>query len=100
MDWENVQRWWMLLDVGLALRDGVPDYTVNRDALSLETIDGKTIPLPSIIEHREGNTAALQNRAKVKRDSINYFPPNASQACALVFFPTWPLALCRGMTPS
>ena len=78
---------WMLLDVGLALRDGVPDYTLTRDALSLETTDGKTIPLPSIIEHREANTAALENRAKVQRDSINYFPPNASQACALVFFP-------------
>jgi len=78
---------WMLLEVGLALRDKVPDYTLLRDALSLETPDGKTLPLPSITEHREANTAALQNRAKVQRDSINYFPPNASQACALVFFP-------------
>ena len=58
-----------------------------RDALSLETPDGKTIPLATIPEHREGNTAALQNRARVQRDSINYFPPNASRACALVFFP-------------
>jgi hypothetical protein len=78
---------WMLLEVGLALRDRVPDYTMLRDALSLETPDGKTIPLASIPEHREGNTAALQNRARVQRDSINYFPPNASRACALVFFP-------------
>ena len=78
---------WMLLDVGVALRDNVPDYTMLRSALSLELPDGKTLPLPTITEHREGNTMALENRAKVQRDSINYFPPNASRACALVFFP-------------
>jgi hypothetical protein len=78
---------WMLLEVGIALRDGVPDHTLVRGALSLDLPDGKTLPLPSITEHRAGNTAALENRAKVQRDSINYFPPNASRACALVFFP-------------
>ena len=78
---------WMLLDFGTALRDGVPDYTMLRSALSLELPDGKTLPLPSIMEHRADNTSALENRAKVQRDSINYFPPNAHQACALVFFP-------------
>ena len=78
---------WMLLEVGIALRDKVPDYTLLRNALSLETPDGKTLPLPTIVEHRAGNTMAIQNRASVQRDSINYFPPNASRACALVFFP-------------
>jgi hypothetical protein len=78
---------WMLLEVGIALRDGVPDYTLLRNALSLEITDGKTLPLPSITEFREAKTMALQNRARVQRDSINYFPPNASRACALVFFP-------------
>ena len=43
----------MLLEVGITVRDGVPDYTLKRDALSLETPDGKTIPLPSIEEHRK-----------------------------------------------
>ena len=38
-------------------------------------------------EHREGDTRALQNREKVQRDSINYFPPSATRACALTFFP-------------
>jgi hypothetical protein len=78
---------WMLLEFGITLRDRVPDYTFLRDRLSLETPDGKTLPLPSIMEHREANTQALQNRAKVQRDSINYFPPGASEACAVVFFP-------------
>ena len=69
---------WMLLEVGMTVLDNTPDYTLKRDALSLETPDGKTIPLPSISEHREANTSALQNREKVQRDSINYFPPSAS----------------------
>jgi len=78
---------WMMLDFGIALRDNVPDFTFKREALSLELPDGKTLPLPSIMEQRAANTKALDMRAKVQRDSINYFPPNASQACAVVFFP-------------
>ena len=78
---------WMLLEVGMTVRDSTPAYKLKRDALSLETPDGKTIPLPSIEEHRKANTSALQNREKVQRDSINYFPPSASRACAMTFFP-------------
>ena len=77
---------WLLLEIGVTLRDRVPDFKMTRDALSLETPDGKTLPLPSVTEFRAGNTAALQARAKVQRDSINYFPPGASRACRLGFF--------------
>jgi hypothetical protein len=77
---------WMLLEVGLTVRDGVPNFTLTRDALSLETPDGKTIPLPSVSEHRSANTQALQARERVQRDSINYFPPSASRPCRLGFF--------------
>ena len=87
---------WMLLEVGMTVLDGTPDYTLKRDALSLETPDGKTIPLPSVNEHREGDTRALQNREKVQRDSINYFPPSATRACALTFFPDLDLARAAG----
>jgi hypothetical protein len=78
---------WMLLEVGMTVLDKTPDYTLTRDALSLETPDGKTIPLPSITEQREGDVRAIQQRASVQRDSINYFPTRASQACAILFFP-------------
>jgi len=78
---------WMLLEVGITLRDGVRNYTLKRDALSLETPDGKTLPLPSIEEHRQADTRALQNRERVQRDSINYFPPSASRPCGMTFFP-------------
>jgi hypothetical protein len=72
--------------VGFALRDGVPDYDMTREALSLEIPGGKTVPLPSNEEYRKANLQALQAREKVQRDSINYFPPNAHQACRIGFF--------------
>jgi hypothetical protein len=78
---------WMLLEFGVTVLDNTPAYDLKRDALSLETPDGKTIPLPTVTEHREGNTQALQSRERVQRDSINYFPPSATRACALTFFP-------------
>jgi hypothetical protein len=76
----------MLLEVGITVRDKVPDFTMTRDALSIETPDGKTIPLASIPEFRAANTQALQNRAKAQRDSINYFPPAAGRVCRIGFF--------------
>jgi hypothetical protein len=82
----SVGEEWMLLEVGIALREGVPSYELTRQAISLDTPDGKTIPLPTTKEYRAGNTQALQTRARVQRDSINYFPPNAHRACSLQFF--------------
>jgi hypothetical protein len=78
---------WMLLEVGMTVLDKTPDYTLTRDAISLETPDGKTIPLPTVTEQREGSVQAIQQRAKVQRDSINYFPTRASRPCAILFFP-------------
>jgi hypothetical protein len=77
---------WMLLEVGMTVMQGVKNQTLTRDALSLDTPDGKTLPLPTIPEYRQTDTRALQNRAKVQRDSINYFPPMASQPCRIGFF--------------
>jgi len=78
---------WMLLEVGVTLLDKVPNYRITRDAFSLETPDGKTIPLPSISEQRAGTVQPIQMRAKVQRDSINYFPIGATKSCGLLFFP-------------
>ncbi len=83
----SIGEGWMLLEVGITVRDSVPDYRLRRDALSLETPDGKTIPLPSVEEHRKADTRAMQQREQVQRDSINYFPPSANRACAMTFFP-------------
>jgi len=77
---------WMLLEFGTTVRDGVRNYTLKRDALSLETPDGKTIPMASNAEYLKVDLRAMQNREKVQRDSINYFPPSASRACRIGFF--------------
>ena len=77
---------WMLLEVGTTVLDKTPAYTLKRDAISLDTPDGKTLPLPSVEEHRAANTSAIQARTRVQRDSINYFPPMAAQACRIGFF--------------
>jgi hypothetical protein len=77
---------WLLLEFGTTLRDGVPSYRLKRDALSLETPDGKTIPMASNEEYRKVDLRAMQNRERVQRDSINYFPPSASRPCRIGFF--------------
>ena len=77
---------WMLLEFGTTLRDGVPYYKLKREALSLETPEGQTIPLPSNEEYLAANLRVLLNREKVQRDSINYFPPGAVDACRIGFF--------------
>jgi hypothetical protein len=78
---------WMLLEVGMTVLEPTPDYRLTREALSLETPDGKTVPLAPLMEQRGGKVQAIQQRAKVQRDSINYFPTKASKACAILFFP-------------
>ncbi len=82
----SVGEEWMLLEFGTTLREGMPYYKLKRGDLSLETPDGTTIPLAPVDEYRDANLAALQNREKVARDSINYFPSTASKACRLGFF--------------
>ena len=78
---------WVMLDVGITMMEKVPTYELKRDALSLDTPDG-TVPLPSIEEYRENESKVqpLQNRMKVQRDSINYFPPWTTGVNRLGFF--------------
>jgi hypothetical protein len=77
---------WMLLEIGLTLRDGVPEQTLTRDDLTLDTPDGKTIPLASVEAFRAAPTAALVKRAEMTHDNINIFPPTATHACRIGFF--------------
>ena len=83
---------WMMIDLGTTVRDNVPEYKLTRDKLWVDTFDGKKVPLATIEEYRKANLRALENRARVQRDSIDYFPPMASQACRIGFFadPTSP----------
>ena len=78
---------WVMLDVGITLMKNTSTYVLKREALSLDTPDGP-VPLPSIEEYRENEAKVqpLQNRMKVQRDSINYFPPWTTGVNRLGFF--------------
>ena len=77
---------WMLLEIGATVREGKPNYTLTREKISLDTPDGKTIPLPKNSEYQAQNLRALEQRASVVRDSVGYFPPGATRACRIGFF--------------
>ena len=78
---------WIMLDVGLTMMQRAPDYRLKREAVSLDTPDG-TLPLPTIEQYRESEAKlqGLQNRMKVQRDSIDYFPPWTHGINRLGFF--------------
>jgi hypothetical protein len=82
----SVGEKWMLLEFGVTVRDGVKEYELKRENVTLTTPDNQTIPLASVQDYRAGDTRALENREKVARDSINYFPPSATRACRIGFF--------------
>ena len=82
----SVGEKWMVLDLGVTIRDGVPDEKLTRDDISLETPDGKTIPLATNEAYRAAPLAGLEKRAQMQRDSINYFPPHATFGCRIGFF--------------
>ena len=82
----SVGQPWLLLEVGITLRKGMPNYQLTREAISLETPSGKTVPLPSNKEFQAANLMGLQKQAEMIRDSINYFPPDATRAARLGFF--------------
>jgi hypothetical protein len=77
---------WMMLDLGTSLLGNTPEYTMTREALSVDTPGGANVKLATVPEYRKANLRALESRARVQRDSINYFPPMATQACRIGFF--------------
>lgn len=84
---DSIGTEWMLLDAGVTVRKGTDTYALTRDAISLKTPDGKTIPLATQQEYADAHyLQALNKRAKMMRDTISYFPLDASHACAMRFF--------------
>jgi hypothetical protein len=83
---QEVGKPWALLSVGVTLREGVKDYTLKREHFSLQTPDGKTIPLPTQQEYSKADVRALNARAQKFNDSINYFPAGANRPCSIQFF--------------
>jgi hypothetical protein len=83
----SVGEEWMLLDAGITLRRGAKDVVITRNAISVKTPDGKTIPLATQKEYADALYLQPLNRmAMTIRDSINYFPVDAVRPCPLQFF--------------
>lgn len=83
----SVGEEWMYLQVGLTLVPGVKYQTLKRDAFTLKTPDGKIIPLATQKEYADAlGLAALNARARVQKDSLNYFPPGVTRSNAFQFF--------------
>jgi hypothetical protein len=76
----------MMIDLGTTVREGVPAYKLTRDKIALTLPDGKNVPMLSMEEYRKVNLRPIEARARVQRDSIDYFPNSASQACRIGFF--------------
>jgi len=83
----SVGEEWMLLEVGMTVQKSVADYTLNRSDIALVTPGPKVVQLATQSEFQEaGYLRALNERANIARDSVNYFPPAASRGCAISFF--------------
>jgi len=84
---ESAGEEWMLLEVGLTIRHKVKDFKLARTALTLDTPQHRGIALATQAEYQGAGLQGLDRRASmVTSDSINYFPPEARNACALSFF--------------
>ncbi len=83
---QSVGEEWMLLEIGATVRKPTENHLLKRGDITLQTPDMKTIPLASNKEYQGAGLMGLDRRAKTVRDSINYFPPEARQACPIVFF--------------
>ena len=84
---ESIGEEWALLEVGLTMRSPAKDYTLKREHLSIKTPDGSIIGLATQKEFAEaGYLRALNQRMRVMRDSINYFPADATRGCSIQFF--------------
>jgi hypothetical protein len=83
---ESVGEEWMMLEVGLTMRDPAKAFKLKREHLSIKTPDGAKIALATQQEYAKADLRALNMRAKVQRDPINYFPVEANRACAIQFF--------------
>lgn len=82
----SVGEEWMLLEVGLTMRDKQKAFTLKREHLSIQTPDGKRIALASQPEYQKADLRALNMRTRAIRDSINYFPMGVTRPCSIQFF--------------
>lgn len=84
----SVKEKWMLLNIGLALENGVKGQKITRDDLKLVTPDDQVIPLATQEEYMKGFEVLdpMNQRANIESQSINYFPVGRTRPCRIGFF--------------
>ena len=89
---ESVGDDWMLLQVGMTVQGKREKFMLHRDNIELVIPGPKVVSLAAQKEFGDaGSLVALNNRAEVTSDNINYFPADARQGCRISFF-TAPMA--------
>jgi len=83
---DSVGEEWMLLEMGITLQNKIKEQKLTREDLTLVTPDGTHIPLAAQAEFNKANLRALDRRATMVRDSINYFPVGVTRANTMNFF--------------
>jgi hypothetical protein len=84
---ETVGDEWMLLEVILALPQGVKETAIKRSDIALVAPGPKVVQLATQAEYQKANyLMALNRRAEITRDPINYVPNNATTTRPLNFF--------------
>jgi hypothetical protein len=84
---ESVGKEWMLLECAFTVFQG-HNQTVTRGQFALETPDGTVIPMATQAE-AQAETAtlkALNRRADIQREPINYLPKQVQVATEMAFF--------------
>jgi hypothetical protein len=82
----SVGQEWMLLEFGATIRQAGKNYVLKREHISIDTPDGKNIPLATNQEYRAANLRSLEYQAQFIRDPIDYFPPASRAPCTMQFF--------------
>lgn len=85
----SVGQEWMLLETGMTLSRGVKPMTITRESLFLQTPDGSVVPLATREEFvkASGSLRALDQRARLFPDEIDYLPKTATNHCEMQLFP-------------
>ena len=83
-----VGKEWVFFDIGMTVQRGVKDQKITRDDVKFVTGKGEVINMATQEEYSKaaGSLAAMEREALMMRDSIDYFPPGADQACRIGFF--------------
>jgi len=83
----SVGQEWLMVEISMTVLPG-HNMTLKRDDFWLTTPEGSRVDLATQEEFNKGSGAvrALDARANVSRDSLNYLPKRANMLCRIGFF--------------